>query len=692
MTVAPVHPDMALWRQQVVKWYPDLYQRTHFLPPVHFHRTQHEELQLAWGHPVLVTGPPLSDRPPGGASLLSQSDVRDDQSLQRVLDCLRQLAESPGEVMFVLSELKFGEYLNKPCFAAAGSALPNIPMDKKTRRKQEGDFDVLVIHRQHGILVGEIKAIGYTLSLLPQQQQDQAVNLKKKVEQAIRQLKKAKDVLQHVVSDLQPPPRVQTTLMLPNIARAQLHGVLAGNLPLSQALCQCVGVAVHADPASLCLTSDDVITPGQWWQQRVTGAGTDPAMTDHVYLDLVSRFGGPATTVTVYCSSQPRLARAHRPDVRTAGEGVEETASRFTPVDIVLHPKQVDVLNNQGELVFLTGPPGTGKSLILLCKGLFWVRQQKPVQVVSGWSESLAATHMLHSQLCRTAGPAASHLIHMHHFDLDTDLDAAVETLVKSAQGEQLYVIADEIDKNLTDLCTELQRRITDLHVWSASMHSEGVPPQLTEVILTEPLRTPPSITRYVQRMGEGGGVLGYTNTASPLPCDGPPLLSVLHSGQGHSAGGDLSDCLQCGREVGQILHMLRIGETGRSSSSPQPPRYKDVFILTDEATLHDTERDVSGQETRAASGMVQGVRETGVPVTVLEPRDAVGVRDVATMAGPDHVVAAYSLDVQGLERKVVVFVQTVRSQSGSFDKKRGMLSAISRTTAQLVWVKPGTD
>lgn len=232
---------MALWRQQVVKWYPDLYQRTHFLPPVHFHRTQHEELQLASGHPVLVTRPPLPDRPPGGASLLSQSDVRDDQSLQRVLDCLRQLAEAPGEVMFVLSELKFGEYLNEPCFAAAASALPNIPMDKKTRRKQEGDFDVLVIHRQHGILVGEIKAIGEKLSHLPQQQQDQAV--KKKMEQAIRQLNKAKDVLQHVVSDLQPPPRVQTTLMLPNIARAQLHGVLAGNLPLSQV--GMVGKHVH---------------------------------------------------------------------------------------------------------------------------------------------------------------------------------------------------------------------------------------------------------------------------------------------------------------------------------------------------------------------------------------------------------------------------------------------------------------
>ncbi|XP_070175846.1 uncharacterized protein [Littorina saxatilis] len=437
MAAAPAHPDMALWRQRVQEWYPHLYERTHFLPPVHFHRTLHKEVTLASGHPVLVTQPPSACKPPDDGTFLLIDDVRSNQSLQQVLNCLGQL--SKGEVMFVMSELKFGDYLNKKAYAAAAASLPR-PQDLESVDKHEGDFDVLVIHRHYGILAGEIKAIGDTGGKFTQR------SLKKKVDKAITQLNKAKEVLQLVVSDLQPPrPRVQTTLMLPNIARARLQRLLSNNKPLTQALCKCVGVAIHEDPAPLCLTSDDVISPGQWWQQLVTEAKRDPgpAMTDPVYLDLVSRFGGPATTVTVYCSSQPRLARAHRPDVRMAGEGVEETASRFAPVDIVLHPKQVDVINNQGELVFLTGPPGTGKSLMLLLKGLEWVRQQKHVQVVTQQWLGMAAVYMLYEQLCVTAGPiAARDLIHMHNFS--SSPNAAVETLVESAQGGQLYLIVDE--------------------------------------------------------------------------------------------------------------------------------------------------------------------------------------------------------------------------------------------------------
>ena len=31
-------------------------------------------------------------------------------------------------------------------------------------------------------------------------------------------------------------------------------------------------------------------TPDQWWQQRMVKSGTDFAMTDPMYLDLVSRY------------------------------------------------------------------------------------------------------------------------------------------------------------------------------------------------------------------------------------------------------------------------------------------------------------------------------------------------------------------------------------------------------------------
>ncbi|XP_070191790.1 uncharacterized protein [Littorina saxatilis] len=440
----PSSAVLSLWKQRVEEWYPDLYHQPYFIPPVYMYRTQHQAIQLS-GRTVFMTQPSVTDLPRGAPPALQESDVRDDVCQQKVLECLHRLSQTQTEGMFVLSQLNFGHYLNDPSFAAAASTLAR-PEDLKAENKHRGDFDVLIIHRRHGILVGEIKAIGDTISSLPQQQQDQQVT--KKVEQAIKQLHKAEDVLKHLTDYLQPPPRVQKTLMLPNITRAQLQRVLGDNPQLTQDLGHCLGMAGSVDPSALCMTSDDVIRPVQWWQQRVTGSGTDPAMTDPVYLDLVSRFCGPATTVTVHCSSTPRLALAQHSDLRTSGDGVGETAARFAPVDIVLHPTQVAVLNSKQPLVYINGPPGTGKTLMLILKALDLLEQNKPVQVVSArGSGSLAASTMIYKQLQQTAGPTAQQLLHLHTFDIDQgddEVERAVKTLRSAAVGGQLYVIIDE--------------------------------------------------------------------------------------------------------------------------------------------------------------------------------------------------------------------------------------------------------
>ena len=240
------HPDLAFWRQRVQEWYPRWRDRTYFIPPVYMNRTQHQEVTLTGprsgvvtlaGQTVLVTQPPVADLPRGAAPALLESDVREDQSQRMVLDILHELSEAQREVMFVISQLHFGDYLNNPVYSAAAATLPR-PIDLKPQNKHRGDFDVLVIHRHYGILIGEVKAIGDGWpSSLPQQQRDKQV--KKKVELAIGQLRKSDKVLRHLVSDLQTAPRVQTTLMLPNISTAQLQRVLADNPQLSQVKSSC---------------------------------------------------------------------------------------------------------------------------------------------------------------------------------------------------------------------------------------------------------------------------------------------------------------------------------------------------------------------------------------------------------------------------------------------------------------------
>ena len=67
--------------------------------------------------------------------------------------------------MFVISQLNFGDYLNEPCYSAAASLLPR-PIDLKSQHKHRGDFDVLLLHRRYGVLVGEVKSIGDQFSTL----------------------------------------------------------------------------------------------------------------------------------------------------------------------------------------------------------------------------------------------------------------------------------------------------------------------------------------------------------------------------------------------------------------------------------------------------------------------------------------------------------------------------------------------
>ena len=51
----------------------------------------------------------------------------------------------------------------------------------------------------------------------------------------------------------------------------------------TQDLCQCLGVATPADPSHVCLTSDDLENPDEWWQRWVAEDDPDTAMTDSVF-------------------------------------------------------------------------------------------------------------------------------------------------------------------------------------------------------------------------------------------------------------------------------------------------------------------------------------------------------------------------------------------------------------------------
>ncbi|XP_070178513.1 uncharacterized protein [Littorina saxatilis] len=698
--------EIDVCKQRVKEWYPNLPEQAYFVPAVYMNRTQHKPEKIA-GQEVYVLQP-----------LNQDSDGRDDAANNTVLRCIKQLARGqvfgvPKQVMFVVSQLEFRNYLNNMSANAQTSALPRaVDDDLQKQKKGEGDFDTLIIHREFGVIACEIKAVGDNFASINLTEAQQIENIEKRVSSAVKQLQKSRVVLKHLVSDYPKPPRIRVTLMVPNISVEQLGKVLSKSKQLRERLCGSLDIDKTRDPIPKCFTSDNVNKLTDWWQQCIELDGPDSAMTDDLYLDLVARFGGPATTVTVPCSTVPCLAKAHRPVVRTPGEGVVETANRFAPADIVLHPTQLDVLHKEASepLVYLCGPPGTGKSLILILRALAWIQEKrKPVHVVSTREGNMAASHMINQQLKEMtkqtdsgqengiAEPAENPWVHLHIFDLPIQMKPAVEELAKLESAGELFVIVDEAcdvftgysEKNFTEFCTRLQERVGEgLHLWAAGMYHKLKPPDFKEVVLKTALRTPPSITRHVMQhraIGEGKDVHGYEASSVPLPAYGPEPDVVLHQGKEHDDVKDPHDCFKCGQKVAEILNTLHVGRRGRvAGNNPQPPRCRDVIVLTWDSYFRE---ETTGRTAREASSLIRGLRHSGFPVTVLETGDADAVGAVATMSGPDEIVAAGSRFVQGLERKIVVYVET--AQPVYYDLDWARLCSMSRSTSKLIHVKP---
>nr|KAG5695259.1 hypothetical protein BaRGS_008087 [Batillaria attramentaria] len=127
--------------------------------------------------------------------------------------------------MFVMSSLDFTHYLNK-LDAAHAPQFP-LPGDLPFTHRQ-GDFDVIILHRQYGVLLGEIKSVG----LYDNNPTDKTVA--DKVTKAVKQLHKCEEVVNHVMSDVAPGVSVRKTLILPYISRARLQQVLNGDSQLAQ--------------------------------------------------------------------------------------------------------------------------------------------------------------------------------------------------------------------------------------------------------------------------------------------------------------------------------------------------------------------------------------------------------------------------------------------------------------------------
>ncbi|XP_025112050.1 uncharacterized protein LOC112574900 [Pomacea canaliculata] len=466
-------------------------------------------------------------------------------------------------------------------------------MSNATSKTRQGDFDVLLIHRNYGFVVCEVKSFGDNARELNMSQQTLVNSIRKRLKEAISQLHKAETILSHLVSDIAPGLRITKTIVVPNITADQIQEVIATDCELAQDLCRCLGTTTDpADITGLCLCCDQLSDPktpwdvsshvlsefGLWWQRRVAGAGPEKEMTLDLYKILVARFCGPATTVTVPCTSPPRVS------VKTMDQAVWCTGECYTAL-ITLFPEQVDLLNMAHPRLFMTGPPGTGKTVVLLLMAIEWLRWGHHVYVVSTWWRSRAACSMLHQLLQRIMNmhetPGKPHLL-QYHFEDEKDVTRAVAELSQKAIGGKVYVIADEVVRGhmsatrLQTFCDDLLKQVPRLHLWAANCYDGHVPVGWPEEKLTRPLRSPPAVVREIKKSREitaENNVSKYSERGVPDHTDGPPVRRLYHQGAHHSSSW-LGDCVTCGREVASFykVFVLAMRETAHRLLAPTAP------------------------------------------------------------------------------------------------------------------------
>ncbi|XP_070203221.1 uncharacterized protein [Littorina saxatilis] len=735
------------WRQIVTSLYPDALTRTYCVPPVQFNRIPYfRGTAPGTGEPVLV----LPDCPTGGALVhaappsrrhfippsqhsmwtqeslsqihlaperVQESDIRDDFAQNHVMLNLQELGDSRDEAMFILSQLQFGSYLNQPAHAAAAKQLPR---PKDLAQDRQGDFDFLLIHRQHGILIGELKSVGKKKGASNETHPPADPFLAKKVKQAVKQLDKSERVVRHLVSDIGPGMTVKKTLFLPYISSAQLERVLDNDEQLEQAVCQSLGAANTAEAVQLCCCSDQLSQPASywhvtpavlsqlstWWQHRMA-CTVDTRLTDQLYLDIVARFVGPATTVSVPCYNNVRV------EVRTAGQAVAELGRRLAL--LVLTLQQLGLMNRDPPLVCITGAPGTGKTVVLVLQGVRWLRRGHDVHLLSTSFDTRAVSTSIKQQLemSLSAGPTPSLTpgsvsFHRHNFlDREEDVEQAVTDLVAACmKNGHLHVLVDEAvfissqkrGPRVTRLVTRLAQRVPHLYLWCAGTNNCDIPPALQTQVFTVPLRSAPAVLREIRPVIHRFKVHDYTDSGVPAPGDGLSVIRLSHHGNAHTGRWPV-DCAQCGQDIAAELRRLGVGSS--AANCPSRLSYRDVFVLTRSDDLQDDVTDEAGRVTSPASGVVQGLKDAGVPVSVLGYQDWLhnrarwerAVQDVAVAATDTVTVAWYSW-VTGLERRVVAVLQD-RDQDdddvGMTDEwidRQDRLNAVSRCTTQLITVR----
>lgn len=667
--------------------YPKLSSQFYCVPPVHFNNVSRQPYARAQKKPRSKT----QGKPTPAVHVQSESKletVKADDVQQRTLCALTALTAGFTGPGFILSNLKFLDYLNYTPYKKASQAVAGLPRpsdldargkpkskDKTTKsgqNKVEGDWDVLMFQPDGlGIVLLEIKSVGEGADTNVAAEYNPLQMAEERVKQGLNQLEKGSSVISHIVSDRQPRVKVLRGLVLPNVRRDSLHQILK---TLSPADLNKLGVDVVEDGLDCCLCKEDLPARGEngdvpeailnrlrkWWSNMKRQlSAVDQVIDKHTYEHIVARFCGPLTTVRLYDPNKKLR------EVRTLRQATSLSADHFAA--IVLTQQQVEVLDDLTlQHVHIMGAPGTGKSVLLQCKAVNWLQLKQPVIVVVGSVESAYISHHIYNALSKK-GKLVSLFTAC---DKGASFDKHVEDVYSRHPYKQVLVIFDEFEaRNMGRVFCNNHLNPNKLCVWSASAWVGECPRHEDEayklVQLDRVMRSPPRVQNLLRILQPTVRLRG---TPCEIPVD-PPCPPDLHppptyglevkllSHAKHQAT-DIWDCKDCGKQLAHFLQRdLHLGlppemrkQCGRGESTLE---HRDVLVLS-------AKLGWEAVNTKHEKPFVRALKKEATSInSEIQVEFANPTRSIKTHKFPreNKVVFARCDSVRGWESKVVVFV-----------------------------------
>ncbi|KAK6978767.1 hypothetical protein BgiMline_019703, partial [Biomphalaria glabrata] len=674
-------------QKNVEDMYPRLGQETYRVPSVHFNKEGSK-----WSKELMnQTG----NKDIREYQQPQETDKRSDRAHSFICDVIHQLSLNSSTTglppFFILSSYEYDHFLSrlKSSFKDKPNAVETTKINWPSGSGVErGEADLILFAPKHVIFV-EVKAVGDNFD----QYNDRDKAILSTVEKAVGQLVRDEKVFQHVFQDLDLQHFQLTRIVaLPNLMRNTLEMALEKDKHLNE---KCSGykfLCKEDFPSHRYNYAEDLDSFTNWWQKNVfyiVQSSTDVTVThldDTKVLDdlkvIVGRYVGFLSVVSVSSSSS---LGSQRREIRRKGQTTLCVGKGFS--DIVLTRTQKGYIDQNVKLGYLSGPPGSGKTVVLTIRARRWIMDTGNYVVVvnmyRGESGRAIGKKILKSIVEHSKEEKHKELL-QHCLEIELDVDnfnrAQFVDKVRSRWkdigpcGEKIMFLVDEtyVERYWTNVFTVLREDFKESSMWCAGLYGEQ-PKNFYSMKLQEVIRCPPKIQHVLSLIDwneERKACYILDSTTASLPTDGPPVLTIRHSEHEGFAHIHPSQCHLCGQQLLYLLQdQLNVEKPNQKHESPDLQectlRCCDVLFLVnmprteysqDEVGFLDTTKSKYKSYMRALKkcAMLNVLESAGYPYKVHTNLKCLEL----VQDPPEQVInVTWIYTYQGLENTVVIFL-----------------------------------